>query len=109
LCSYNGRSGIGLGVDSVALNNNCVGNNTSASSIEAGILAFFGPGRIEGNHISYSTGFGIMVSASQTGVVVIKNTTAGNTNNILSIPAGNDVGPLGKAATSTSPWANIYN
>ena len=109
LCSYNARSGFGLGADSVAVGNNCVGNNTSAISIEAGLLAFYGPARIEGNHVSYSTGFGIMVSAGQTDVVVIKNTTAGNTNNSYSIPAGNDVGPWGKAATSTSPWANIYN
>ena len=109
VCSDNMFSGIGLGGDSVALNNDCVNNNSSASTSEAGILQFFGPGRIEGNHISYSVGVGIRVSAGQTKVVVIRNTTAGNTNNSYSIPAGNDVGPWGKAATATSPWANIQN
>jgi hypothetical protein len=109
LCSQNARSGIAIGTDSAALGNTCVGNNTSGNGVEAGILAFFGPGRIEGNHVSYGMGYGIMVSSGQTRVVVVKNTTAGNTNNIYSIPAGNDVGPWGKAATNTSPWANIYN
>ena len=109
LCSLNARSGIGIGVNSVAYGNDCVGNNTSATAIEAGIVSFFGPGRIEGNHVGYSTGYGIMVVPGQTGVVVIKNSTAGSTNNVYSIPAGNDVGPWGNAATSTSPWANIYN
>ena len=109
LCSYNVLSGISLGMNSVALDNDCVNNNSSASVSDAGILQFFGPGRIEGNHISYGVGVGITVSAGQTKVVVIRNTTAGNTNNAYSIPAGNDVGPWGQAATATSPWANIRN
>ena len=58
----------------------------------------------------YSTiGVGIRVASGQTKVVVIKNTTAGNTANSYAIPAGNDVGPWGQAATATSPWANIQN
>ncbi len=109
ISSYNVLSGIAIGADSVASGNDCLGNNSSGNSNHAGILAFFGPGRIEGNHVSYLNGFGIMVNAGQTGVVVIKNTTFGNTNNIYSIPSGNDVGPWGKAATATSPWANLYN
>jgi hypothetical protein len=109
LSAYNFDSGIGLGIDSVAINNSCVGNNTANSSAEAGIYQFYGPGRIEGNHISYSTGVGIRVNAGQTKVVVVRNTTAGNIANAYSIPAGNDVGPWGQAATATSPWANIEN
>ncbi|HEX9047117.1 MAG TPA: right-handed parallel beta-helix repeat-containing protein [Verrucomicrobiae bacterium] len=109
LSEDNAWSGIGLGSDSVAVNNTCSGNNNSGNSSQAGIRQFFGPGRIEGNHVSYSAGVGILVNAGQTQVVVIKNTTAGNTNNAYSIPAGNDVGPWGQAATATSPWANIRN
>ena len=105
----NALSGIGLGVDSVALGNDCSGNNGAANSGHAGIYQFYGPGRIEGNHISYYTGVGIRVAAGQTQIVVVRNTTAGNTNNAYSIPAGNDVGPWGQAATATSPWANIQN
>ena len=106
---YNTDSGIGLGFDSAAIGNDCMGNNSAASANDAGIYQFFGPGRIEGNHISYTSGVGIRVAVGQTKVVVIKNTTAGNTNNSYSIPAGNDVGPWGQAATATSPWANIQN
>jgi len=109
LSEYNTYSGIGLGSDSVALNNTCAGNNSANSAVDAGIYQFYGPGRIEGNHISYSSGVGIRVANGQTKIVVVRNTTAGNLANSYSIPAGNDVGPWGQAATATSPWANIQN
>ena len=66
--------------------------------------------RIEGNHIAYTFGFAIQSSVTAaTNNVIIRNTTSGNTNNIFSIGAANDVGPWSKAATATSPWANIFN
>lgn len=109
IATENTYSGIGLGSDSVAIGNDCLGNNSAASTVDAGIYEFYGPGRIEGNHISYNFGVGIRVAPGQTQIVVIKNTTAGNTNNAYVIPAGNDVGPWGHASTATSPWANIEN
>jgi len=105
----NGRSGIALGIGSVALNNTCTGNNQDNVATAAGIMAFYGAGRIEGNHITYSSGVGILVSEGKTRVTVVRNTTVGTTTNAFSIPAGNDVGPWGQAATATSPLANIRN
>jgi hypothetical protein len=109
LCSLNTKAGIALGVDCVALENSCLGNNSSGNSAFGGIYQFFGPGRIEGNHISYSAGYGIRIDDTVTKVVVIRNTTAGVLANSYHIPAGNDVGPWGQATTATSPMANIQN
>ena len=105
----NGNSGIALGINSVALHNTCTGNNQDNIASEAGISAFYGGGRIEGNHITYSIGVGILVSDGKTRVTVVRNTTVGTTTNAFSIPPGNDVGPWGQAATATSPLANIRN
>jgi hypothetical protein len=109
LCSLNTKAGIALGVDCIALENSCLGNNSSGNTSFGGIYQFFGPGRIEGNHISYSAGYGIRIDDTVSKVVVIRNTTAGVLANSYHIPAGNDVGPWGQAATATSPMANIQN
>ena len=105
----NGRSGIALGLNSTALNNSCISNNQDDTPTAAGITAYFGSSRNEGNHITYSTRYGILVEDDVTKAVVIRNTTVGVIANSHSIPAGNDVGPWGQAATATSPWANIRN
>ena len=104
----NTLDGIVLGYYSHAIENTCAGNNPNGNAAKAGIRTFYDGGRIDGNHVQYDNGTGIMV-VSGLKWLVIRNSTVGATNNAYSIPAGNDVGPLGKAATSTSPWANIYN
>jgi hypothetical protein len=105
----NVRSGILAASGAAALNNSCIDNNKDNFGGAAGITAGYGSGRIDGNHIIYPAGVGILVSPGITKVVVIRNTTVGVLANSHSIPAGNDVGPWGQAATATSPWANIRN
>ena len=105
----NGHCGIWLGSGASALNNSCIDNNTDNVNTAAGIGAGYGSDRIDGNHIVYPVGVGILVSPNITKVVVIQNTTVGVLTNSHSIPIGNDVGPWGQAATATSPWANIRN
>ena len=105
----NARSGITLGTASTALNNSVINNNLADISSDGGIRAYASSGRIDGNHITYSTRYGIVVEEDVTRVLVIRNTTVGVMANSHSIPAGNDVGPWGQAATATSPWANIRN
>jgi hypothetical protein len=111
--SYNTQDGIVLGYHSQAIDNNCVYNNSAASTNYAGIRTFYHGGRIDGNHIRYNSGFGILVSnsAGPAGAdwVIVRNSTLGTLANAISAPAGNDVGPIGNAATATSPWANIRN
>ena len=41
--------------------------------------------------------------------VIVGNTASSNIGPNYDIVAGNDVGPIGNAATATSPWANISN
>jgi len=105
----NERSGILLIAGAAALNNSCIDNNPDNVASSAGITASGDSEKIDGNHIIYSAGYGILVSPGISNVVVIRNTTVGVLANSHSVPAGNDVGPWGKAATATSPWANIRN
>ena len=89
--------------------NTCIGNNTSASVGHAGIYVNDSNNRIEDNHVSATGGIlGIKVnSPTYVNNVVIKNTVSGNGINNYAGFAGNDFGPVGTAAASTSPWANI--
>ncbi len=51
---------------------------------------------------------GIEVSGLEyTNNVVIHNTVIGGGANNYQNPGNNDFGPIGTAATATSPWANI--
>ncbi|MDQ6631548.1 MAG: right-handed parallel beta-helix repeat-containing protein, partial [Verrucomicrobiota bacterium] len=97
-----------FGPGSQIIGNTCIGNNTSLSASDAGIYINDSNNRIEGNHVTASGSAGIRVNDSFfTNNVVIKNTVAGNgANNYLGTNF-NDFGPIGTAAASTSPWANI--
>jgi parallel beta-helix repeat protein len=87
---------------SYVLNNNVYGNAAGAP-LGAGIHASSTDNRIEGNNL---IGNDVGIEVVATGNVIIKNSASGNGTN-YSIVAGNDVGPIGSAATATSPWANI--
>jgi hypothetical protein len=89
-----------------------MGNNAANSSNSGGIVLEGSNNRIEGNHItgSGSSGYGIQFNISgYVNNVIIRNSVAGNGANNYSTSGGsaNDCGPVGTAATATSPWANI--
>ena len=109
LAQNNGRSGIYVDAPgSEVTGNTCIGNNTSLSAGHAGIYINDSNNRIEGNHVSASGILGIKVnSPTYVNNVVIKNTVSDNGVNNYAGTAGNDFGPVGTAAASTSPWANI--
>jgi hypothetical protein len=107
--SFNTKSGINAGGESTIVGNTCDGNNPSGNAASAGIFVFSSNSRIEANHVVYGAGTGIKVDAGLIKCVIIRNTTVGNIANAISVPAGNDVGPIGNAASATSPWANIAN
>lgn len=99
LVNYGGCSVIG----------NLLRSNDTAN-VTGNFRIFTAGNRIEGNHIVYTFGFALQASAAgATNNVIIRNSTSGNTNSIFSIGAANDVGPWSKAATATSPWANLFN
>jgi hypothetical protein len=93
------------------IGNTCVGNNSGGSTFAAGIFINGANNRVEDNHVVTAIGHvGIEVfnETSDTNNVIIKNSVIGDgANNYSILAAGNDLGPVGTAATSTSPWANI--
>lgn len=93
------------GGDGVAVTNGCqvVGNTCEGNSAGAGVRASGTNNRIDSNHV-VNNGAGILVSSS--GNVIVRNSGSDNAPN-YSIANGNDVGPIGTAATATSPWSNI--
>lgn len=114
-CSVHNNTGTGivvLGNGSQIIGNTLAGNNAANSASSAGIIVEGLNNRIEGNHVTGSgaAGYGIAFNYSgYTNNVIIKNSVAGNgANNYTTAGgSGNDCGPVGTAASSTSPWANI--
>lgn len=102
LTRNNGLDGIFSNFSSEIVGNNCNGDGTAAG-VQGAITVVGQANRVEGNNITYADrGLYITNSAN----VVTRNTVKGCTVN-FDIVGGNDVGPIGSAATSTSPWANI--
>jgi hypothetical protein len=90
------------------IGNTLNGNNSSLSAGDAGIYLDDSNNRVDGNHVTANGYAGIQVNASYVGNVVVRNTVSGNGSNNYINPGGvNDFGPIGNAATNTSPWANI--
>ena len=105
----NGASGIYVNLPgSQIIGNTCIGNNSFNNAAQAGIYINDSNNRVEGNHVTANGYAGIQVeNSSYVNNVIIKNTVAGNGANNYLGTAGNDFGPIGTAATATSPWANI--
>jgi parallel beta-helix repeat protein len=85
--------------------NGIVTNNNVYHNGGFGILAAYTGSRVEANHVVSSGNPGIFVNG--TGNVIIRNTAIANAGGNYNIAPGNDAGPVGTAATATSPWANI--
>jgi parallel beta-helix repeat protein len=79
--------------------------HNGAAGASAGINATVPSSRIEGNNVEFNNDKGIWAQFANN--TIFKNTLRNNGTNDIAAVAGNDVGPLGTAAASTSPWANI--
>jgi hypothetical protein len=90
------------------IDNEISGNNTSNSSGVAAMQVNCSNNRIEGNHFvgNSPSGYGIRVGIGANNLIIRNFVQSGGANN-YSIAAGNDLGPIGTAASSTSPWANF--
>ena len=102
------RSNTGDGIETSSGGNilNCLlDTNGLGASIAANIRVTGDLARIDGNTL-LGADFGLVVSFG--GNTIIRNNARGNGTN-YSIVGGNDTGPIGTAATSTSPWANLQN
>jgi parallel beta-helix repeat protein len=99
----NGGDGIEVGNGCYVVNN--VIQHNGAAGASAGINATVPSSRIEGNNVEFNNDKGIWAQFANN--TIFKNTLRNNGTSDVSAVAGNDVGPLGTAAASTSPWANI--
>jgi hypothetical protein len=88
---------------------NVIAANDTANQAGVGALSVVSSNnRIEGNHITGNSGHGLWINAdSGVNNIVIRNSVIGFGGNNYVIASGNDVGPIGTAAASTSPWANF--
>jgi parallel beta-helix repeat protein len=99
-CISNGNSGDGI---QVVFESAIVGNTTNENGV-AGIHAIGAGIRVEGNQLIRNVR-GIVVEAA--GNTIFKNTARDNAVLNYDIVGGNDVGPIGCAASCVSPWANL--
>ncbi len=98
----NQQDGIAVNFSCLVRGNSCNGDGTGIG-FEAAIRATGQANRIEGNNITFADR-GILVSSG--GNTIFGNSLKGCAVN-FDIAGGNDMGPIGSAATATSPWANI--
>jgi len=104
----NATEGIAVTADSKVIGNTCVGNGAQVTGPPA-ILICGSNNRVEDNHCAANGTIGIQVGngSSDTNNIIIKNSVSGYGANNYLTPGSQDVGPIGTAATATSPWANI--
>jgi hypothetical protein len=112
-CTASGNLYVGIQFNAeggLALNNTCDSNGSSFTG-NAGIAGFGMTGsRIEANHFSNNSHNGLYLDAASTHNIITRNIALTNTVQTTSYnvsAANNDVGPIGRAATATSPWANL--
>jgi parallel beta-helix repeat protein len=103
-CTASGnQDGIRAFEKAVIVGNNCTSNTDDGIDLSSG-----SDNRVEGNHATGNGDNGIVVTTMDN--LIIRN-SAGNNGvgpaDDFDIVAGNDAGPIGTAAASTSPWANI--
>lgn len=111
-CSATTNSGDGIsgGSDSRIVNNHCQGNGNGAGD-GAGIRTTGSDNHIDGNSVSENDD-GIVVT--NTGTVVVRNTSAGNANLNYDLSATSNFGTIvvlgdGGAFAGADPWANFEN
>ncbi len=89
------------------VNDHClVSDNSVQLNFVAGIFAASSRNQIDNNKLAFNT---IAIRVTGTGNTIHRNTASESSSGNYSIVGGNDSGPIGTAATATSPWANISN
>jgi hypothetical protein len=101
---YGDGDGIVVSFGCQVLNNMSFQNGTGTAN--AGIRCTSRRNRVEGNNVANNLDKGIDCGTI-TPNVIVKNSSGSNGGGNYVNTAGNDVGPIGSAAASTSPWANI--
>jgi hypothetical protein len=104
------HNNVGNGIQ-VKIGSTVQGNVVTATQTGAGIVTTGNANIIDGNKVSgCSNGILLTIGTSEENILtrnIVTNTQAGGFNYSYSLV--NDIGPIGSAATSTSPWANILD
>ena len=87
------------------LEQNVCQSNGGGGTTDGGIRCLGSKNRVDDNHLTDNNANGLYLDGS--GNTIVRNTAKGNLTSNYSTGSGNDVGPIGSAATSTSPWANL--
>jgi hypothetical protein len=90
--------------DGISASGGYVFGNQCSNNGAAGISVNAQNTRVDSNNVT-SNARGIDVNVSNN--VIVRNSANANSVTDYDIAGGNDVGPIGTAAASTSPWANI--
>jgi hypothetical protein len=101
---YNVNDGIQASTGCLIEHNTCSGNG-SGNTGDGGIRCTGTFNRVDSNHLTVNNANGLYLDGS--GNTIVRNSAKGNVTTNYSTGSGNDVGPIGSAATSTSPWANL--
>jgi parallel beta-helix repeat protein len=100
-----------VGIQQIGTGGSFITGNNIFLNLYGGIVIRDSNNRVENNLVQTPSGMnGIMVIASAwTNNVIIKNTVCGGGSSSVNYynPGSNDFGPIGTAATASSPWANI--
>lgn len=104
-CSARSNNGDGVETSSGGtVRNGRFDGNGNGASVGANIRVTGDVCRIEGNSL-IGADFGIQATSG--GNVIVRNSSRNSANSYGGIVGGNDVGPIGSAATGTSPWGNV--
>jgi parallel beta-helix repeat protein len=92
--------------------NTVAGNDAGKTANIGGISVVGSNNRIEGNHVTGTSlpGNGILITnnpAYANNIVIDNSVVGGGTSNYSINASLNDVGPIGAAATNSSPWGNF--
>ncbi|HEV2691702.1 MAG TPA: right-handed parallel beta-helix repeat-containing protein [Verrucomicrobiae bacterium] len=88
--------------------NVCIGNNLANHANGASIAIEGSNNLVEDNFVVGTAGlYGIQIYGGTTSNVIVKNNVNGWGTGDYALAPFNDIGPIGAATNSTSPWANI--
>jgi hypothetical protein len=102
--SFNVNNGIQASTGCLIEHNTCSGNG-GGNLGDGGIRCTGNANRVDSNHLTFNNANGLYLDGSTN--TIVRNSAKGNLTTNYSTGTGNDVGPIGSAAASTSPWANL--
>jgi parallel beta-helix repeat protein len=102
--SFNVNNGIQASTGCRIEHNTCSGNG-GGNLGDGGIRCTGSSNRVDSNHLTSNNANGLYLDGTTN--TIVRNSAKGNLTTNYSVGSGNDVGPIGSAAASSSPWATL--